>query len=64
MSDRYIVFVEVHSHNFRHFLHQQRWAVIRVPLEYRLFPDSLVARTANGKEVRAKKSFALKTNLQ
>ena len=29
MSDRYIVFVEVHSHNLRHFLHQQRWAVIR-----------------------------------
>ena len=29
MSDRYIVFVEVDSHNFRHFLHQQRWAVIR-----------------------------------
>ena len=28
MSDRYIVFVEVHSHNLRHFLHQQRWAVI------------------------------------
>ena len=29
MSDRYIVFVEVHAHNLRHFLHQQRWAVIR-----------------------------------
>ena len=29
MSDRYIVFVEVHSHNLRHFLHQQRWAFIR-----------------------------------
>ena len=29
MSDRYVVFVEVHSHNLRHFLHQQRWAVIR-----------------------------------
>ena len=27
MSDRYIVFVEVHSHNLRHFRHQQRWAV-------------------------------------
>ena len=29
MSDRYIVFIEVHSHNLRHFLHQQRLAVIR-----------------------------------
>ena len=29
MSDRYVVFVEVLSHNLRHFLHQQRWAVIR-----------------------------------
>ena len=28
MSDRYVVFVEFHSHNLRHFLHQQRWAVI------------------------------------
>ena len=29
MSDQNIVFVEVHSHNFRHFFHQQRWAVIQ-----------------------------------
>ena len=29
MSDRHVVFVEVHSHNLRHFLHQQRWTVIR-----------------------------------
>ena len=29
MSDRYIVFIEVHSHNLRHFVHQQRLAVIR-----------------------------------
>ena len=29
MSDRYIVFVEVHSDNLRRFFHQQRGAVIR-----------------------------------
>ena len=29
MSDRYVVFVEAHSHNLRHFLHQQSWAFIR-----------------------------------
>ena len=29
MSNRYIAFVEAHSHNLRHFRHQQRWAVIR-----------------------------------
>ena len=29
MSDRYIVFIEVYSHDLRHFLHQQRWAFIR-----------------------------------
>ena len=34
MSDRDVVFVEVDSDNFRHFLHQQRWAVSsRVLLE-------------------------------
>ena len=29
MSDQYVIFVEVHSHNVRHFFHQQRRAVIR-----------------------------------
>ena len=28
MSDRYVIFVEVHSHNVRHFFHQQHRAVI------------------------------------
>ena len=28
MSDRYVIFIEVHSHNVRHFFHQQRRAVI------------------------------------
>ena len=29
MSDQYVIFIEVHSHNVRHFFHQQRRAVIR-----------------------------------
>ena len=28
MSDRYVIFAEVHSHNVRHFFHQQPRAVI------------------------------------
>ena len=29
MSDQYVIFVEAHSHNVRHFFHQQCGAVIR-----------------------------------